>query len=195
MKPSGQLLLVAALAAALPAVVQAQAYSPWYIGAGAGQGHLSTSGSDLTGFTNANVDRNDTSYTVRGGWRFSPYGAIELGYYDLGKYNFHGTTTGGVTNVDGQAKAKSYGISIVGVLPIDRFDLYGRVGYAHSELKVNASAPLHPTPVNTSDHQDEATYGVGGRWTFVPQWALFAEWMKNDKIKVDSYLIGVDFKF
>jgi hypothetical protein len=60
---------------------------------------------------------------------------------------------------------------------------------------VNASAPLAPTPVNEKDHQNEATYGIGGRWTFVPQWALFAEWMKNDKIKVDSYLIGIDFKF
>ncbi len=188
-------LIAAAVASALPAVAQMPAYSPWYLGAGVGQGHLSTSGSDLTGFTDANVDRNETSYTVRGGWRFSPYGAIEVGYYDLGKYKFHGTTTGGVANVDGEAKAKSYGISLVGILPIDRFDLYGRVGYAHSELKVNASAPLVPTPVNSKDTQDEATYGVGGRWTFVPQWALFAEWMKTDKIKVDSYLIGIDFKF
>ena len=196
MKRFCTLLIAAGLASALPAMGQSMAaYSPWYIGVGAGQGHLSTSGTDLTGFTNANVDRNETTYTIRGGWRFSPYGAIEVGYYDLGKYNFHGDTTGGVAAVDGQAKAKSYGISLVGILPIDQFDLYGRIGYAHSELKVNASAPLVPTPVNSKETHDEATYGVGGRWTFVPQWALFAEWMKNDKIKVDSYLIGVDFKF
>jgi len=169
------------------------AYSPWYIGAGVGQGHLSASGTDLTGLNNAQLDTNETTYTVRGGWRFSPYGALELGYYDLGKYAFHAPS--GAGNIDGEGKAKSYGISLVGILPLNQFDLYGRIGYAHSELKVNASAPLIATTFNAKDTQNEATYGVGGRWTFVPQWALFAEWMKNDKIKVDSYLIGIDFKF
>jgi OOP family OmpA-OmpF porin len=196
MNASIKTLLAVALAAAAPAMAQQMpAYTPWYLGVGAGQGHIGTSGTDLTGFENAQVDNNETTYTVRGGWRFSPYGAIEVGYYDLGKYKFHGTTVGGLEGVDGEAKAKSYGISLVGILPLDRFDLYGRIGYARSELKVNASAPLAPTPVNEKDHQNEATYGIGGRWTFVPQWALFAEWMKNDKIKVDSYLIGIDFKF
>jgi OOP family OmpA-OmpF porin len=196
MKVPVKTLLAAALAAALPAMAQPMpAYTPWYLGVGAGQGHIGTSGTDLTGFENAQVDNNETTYTVRGGFRFSPYAAIEIGYYDLGKYKFHGTTTGGLVGVDGEAKAKSYGISLVGILPIDRFDLYGRIGYARSEIKVNASAPLAPTPVNEKDHQNEATYGIGARWTFVPQWALFGEWMKNDKINVDSYLIGVDFRF
>jgi hypothetical protein len=33
------------------------------------------------------------------------------------------------------------------------------------------------------------------RWTFAPNWAVFGEWMKNDKIRVDSYLGGIDFRF
>jgi len=41
----------------------------------------------------------------------------------------------------------------------------------------------------------EATYGVGAKWYFNRNWGIFAEWMKNDKIKVDSYLIGIDWKF
>lgn len=195
MKAPAKVLLAAALAAALPAMAQMPAYTPWYIGAGLGQGHLSLNGTDLTGFTNAQVDRNETTYTIRAGWRFSPYAAIEVGYYDLGKYNFHGDTTGGVAAVDGQAKVKSAGASLVGILPIDQFDLYGRIGWVRSEVKVNASAPSSPEPANVKDHQNEATYGVGGRWNFMPQWGVFAEWMKNDKVKIDSYLIGVDFRF
>ena len=46
-----------------------------------------------------------------------------------------------------------------------------------------------------ADKQDEATYGIGGRWHVARNWAIFAEWMKNDKIEVDSYVVGVDFKF
>ena len=187
-------LLAAAALSAVPALAQ-QPYSPWYFGAGVGQGHLSASGNDITGIPNAQLDTNETTYTVRMGWRFSPFMALELGYYDLGKYAFHGRQFANAQDVDGEARAKSVGLSFVGILPIDQFDLYGRIGYARSELKVNASAPLLQTPLNGKDKQNEATYGVGGRWTFIPHWAVFAEWMKNDKIKVDSYLIGIDYKF
>jgi len=195
------LLATAALAAALPAAAQYNypnyppGTSPWYIGAGVGQGHFGTSGTDLTGLDNAQVEDKQTTYTIRTGWRFNPYYAIEVGYYDLGKYAFHGTTAGGVLDVDGEARAKSVGISLVGFVPMRGFDLYGRIGYARSEIKVNASANLVPTPVNVKEKQNEATYGVGGRWNVGPSWGIFAEWMKNDKIEVDSYVVGVDVRF
>ncbi|HLX23037.1 MAG TPA: porin family protein [Usitatibacter sp.] len=194
MKMIRSLLIAGAAVAAIPALAQ-QSFSPWYLGAGVGQGHLGISGTDLTGFDNASVGKTETTYTIRGGVRFNPFLGVELGYYDLGKYDFHGNSFSGVSNVDGQAKAQSYGISLVGTIPLDQFDLYGRIGYAHSQVKLNASGQLNPTPFNSKDTHDEATYGVGGRWNFNPAWGLFAEWMKNDKIKVDSYLIGVDYKF
>jgi OOP family OmpA-OmpF porin len=188
------LFAAAMLAAALPAAAQyarPMPFAPWYIGFGAGQGHLGVSGNDLTGLNNASVGNTETTYTIRTGWRFNPYMALELGYYDLGKYDFHGSI--GSVNVDGEAKAKSVGLSFVGILPIEQFDLYGRLGFARSEMKVNANVALGSATVK--DKENEATYGVGGRWNFNPAWGLFVEWMKNDKIKVDSYLIGVDFKF
>ena len=46
--------------------------TPWYIGGGAGMGHLNRSANELTGLNNATLDDNDTTWTVRGGWRFSP---------------------------------------------------------------------------------------------------------------------------
>jgi OOP family OmpA-OmpF porin len=166
---------------------------PWYIGAGAGGGHLNQSASDLTGLNNATLDTHETTWTVRGGWRFSPYTAIELGYYDLGRYNFHGTAVGSAVPVDGSARAQSVGLSFVGIIPINTVDIYGRIGYAHSELKFNANAVL--STINENQRQNEATYGAGVRWTFVPNWAVFAEWIKNDKIRVDSYVGGIDFRF
>jgi OOP family OmpA-OmpF porin len=186
-------LLAAAVAACIPAMAQQPVAAPWYFGFGAGQGHLGVSGTDLTGLNNASVGNTETTYTIRTGYRFSPYGAIELGYYDLGKYDFHGSS--GALNIDGEAKAKSVGLSLVGILPMNQFDLYGRIGYARSELKVNASSALTPTPLNSKDKQTEATYGVGGHWWWGPNGGLFLEWMKNDKIKVDSYMLGLDFRF
>jgi hypothetical protein len=203
MKNSMRLAILAAAAIATPALAQVLPppgpYSPFYIGVGAGQGTLDTNSNAFNNVNNISVGTRETTYTVRGGWRFTPWTAIELGYYDLGKYDFHARPI--VTpsaNIDGQAKAKSYGISFVGILPIDQFDLYGRIGWVRTKTEVqanNVSGGLSVAAFNTSDTRSEATYGVGGRWNFTPQWGVFAEWMKNDNVKVDSWLIGVDFRF
>lgn len=196
MKTLRYALLTALVASAMPAMAQwnAPPRTPWYFGAGAGGGHLNRSGNDITGIPNAQLDTNETAYTVRMGYMFSPYWGIEAAYYDFGKYKFHGSLPG-AGSIDGEAKAKSAGVNLVGVLPIDRFDLYGRLGWTRSELKVNASSSNFTTPANVKDKENGALYGVGGRWNFMPNIGLFVEWDKADKIRVDSYLIGVDFKF
>jgi OOP family OmpA-OmpF porin len=190
MKKFAMAALAAATLSAAPAFAQ-QVQQPWYVGVGAGVGNLNMSGQDLTGLSNARLDDTDTTYTIRGGYRFHPNFAVEVGYYDLGKYDFGGSI--GTTSVTGSAKAKSYGISLVGIAPIGQFDLYGRLGYAESELKANAGTNL--VSANAIDRQGEATYGVGARWNFTKEVGFFAEWMKNDKIKVDSYMAGIDFRF
>ena len=198
MKALRTALLAAAVLAAAPAMAQygrGMSYSPFYFGVGAGQGNLNRDAGDLTGLVNGSLDDTATTYTVRGGWRFNPYAALELSYYDLGKYTFAGTIPASTVRINGEIKAKAFGISFVGILPIEQFDLYGRIGYVNSEMKANVHATTVLASLDEKDHQGGATYGVGGRWEFVPHWALFAEWMKNDKIKVDSYLIGIDFKF
>ena len=187
MRRLATVLAVVSGLAAVPALSQ-----EWYVGAGLGRGNLNISGQDLTGLSDASVNDSDTTYTLRGGYRFHPNFAVELGYYDLGSYGFSGTL--GSTAVSGTAKAKSYGISLVAIAPLSpAFDIYGRLGWAESELKVNASTTL--VNANSSDRQSEATYGVGARWNLNKNVGIFAEWMKNDQIEVDSYLVGVDFRF
>src|SRR5688572_30719493 len=188
MKRLAILAMIAAGLAAAPALAQ-----NWYIGAGAGSGNLDATGQDLTGIPNAQLKDNATTYTARLGYRFSPYGAFELGYYDLGKYEFSGGS--GAEIVTGSAKAKSYGISIVGMVPLGRnVELYSRLGYEESEIKVNANLGQVATG-NASTKESGATYGLGARFLFTPNFGLFAEWMRNDKLEVDSYLGGVDFRF
>ena len=178
--------LVAGLAAA-PAFAQS-----WYAGFGAGVGNLSKSGQDISGLSNVQIDDTDTTYTVRLGYRLNNYFAIEGGYYDLGTYAF--SNNGGTTAISGSAKAKSFGLSAVGIAPLSNvFELYARLGIEQSEIKANANTAL--LTASESDKQTGATYGIGGRYLFTKQFGVFAEWMKNDKIEVDSYLIGVDFRF
>ena len=181
------ILLAAGLSAA-PAFAQS-----WYFGAGAGRGNLDATGQDLTGLPNAQLKDNATTYTARLGYRFGPYFAVEGGYYDLGKYEFSGGSDAQV--VTGSAKAKSFGLSAVGIIPMGRnFEAYGRVGIEESEIKVNANLGQVAT-ANASTKDTGATYGVGARYLFTPNFGLFVEWMRNDKIEVDSYLGGIDFRF
>ena len=163
----------------------------WYIGGGVGRGNLDVAGNEL-GLPNASVGDSATTYTLRGGYRFNPYFAVEVAYYDLGEYDFSGNL-GGVS-VAGTAKAKAFALNAVGILPLsEAFDLYGRVGYGEAELKANASAAGFVG--NDSDRQSGTFYGVGARWNVSRSWGVFAEWMKADKIEVDSYLVGIDFRF
>jgi hypothetical protein len=187
MKKIATILALSAGLAAAPALAQ----QGWYAGFGLGVGNLGKSGQDLTGLADAQIDDTDTTYTVRGGYRFHPNFAVELGYYDLGKYGFSGNI--GSTYVSGSAKAKSWGLSLVAIAPMDQFDLYGRVGWEESEIKANANASLGTA--DEKDTQNGATYGLGARWNFSKNAGLFVEWMKNDKIEVDSYLAGIDFRF
>jgi opacity protein-like surface antigen len=186
MKRLATLATLAGLAAS-PALAQ-----NWYIGAGAGTGNLDATGQDLTNLPNAQLKDNATTFTGRLGYRFSRFGAFELGYYDLGKYEFSGGS--GAQLVTGSAKAKSYGISVVGIAPIGPLEIYSRVGYEESEIKVNANLGSVATG-NASTKDNGATYALGSRWMFTPNFGVFVEWMRNDKIEVDSYLGGIDFRF
>jgi len=190
-KTAMAIALLAGLAAA-PAFAQSPVAPSWYAGFGLGVGNLGKSGQDLTGLSNVTLDDSDTTYTLRLGYRFNPFFAVEGGYYDLGQYSFSGKS--GATTVTGSGKAKSFGLSAVAIAPLsDVFELYGRVGIEQSEIKLNANTTL--ATANASDKQTGATYGVGGRYAINKNVGAFLEWMKNDKIQVDSYLVGVDFRF
>src|SRR6187401_3439269 len=109
--------LVAFACGAAPSFAQG-----WYVGAGVGRGNLNVSGTDLN-LPNAQVGDSATTYTARLGVMVSPYFGVELGYWDHGEYDFSGSI--GAVSVAGTAKAKSYGLSAIGMLPIsEQFDIY-----------------------------------------------------------------------
>ena len=132
------------------------------------------------------VDDTDVAGQFRAGYRFHPNYGLELGYYSLGEY---GLSAGDVT---ASAQARSVGLSLVGVLPLNNWELYGRVGYARSELDVDANASN--LAVSARARENEWFGGIGARYRVAPDWAVFAEWQKHDKLEVDAFFIGVDLK-
>ena len=173
--------LVAALGCG-PALAQG-----WYAGLGIGQGTVDF-GSVPGGVT---VDDKDTTYQVRFGYRFHPNLAVELGYYHLGDYGL--TAGSGAATLSASAEARSFGVALVGILPLDRFDLYGRVGFARSELK--ASGSFGGFSASDRDRENEWYAGVGGRFNVSREIGVFAEYQRHDKLEIDGYFVGVDLRF
>jgi len=198
----------AAVAAAI-ACTSASAQQQWYFGIGAGRGSLgggttlettsvfeTPGGGTLTSFafSPAQFGGHDTSLTARYGWRFHRNMALELGYYDFGKYPFEITVADpGIRTITGSAKARSIGLSFVGILPLDPVDLYGRIGYARTEVESSADSP--PTSARGTIRENEVVGALGARWNITPVVGLFAEYQKHDKVELDGYFVGLDFRF
>jgi hypothetical protein len=183
----------------------------WYFGIGAGRASLggstafettTTIASDFGtvtgfGFSPAQFGGHGTALTARYGWRFHRNMALELGYYDFGEYpvdmQVGNTHIGPVGTIGGSAKARSYGLSLVGILPLDRVDLYGRIGYARTE--VESSLDSGNLSARGRVRENEAFGSLGARWNITPAVGLFAEYQKHDKLEIDGYFAGVDFRF
>lgn len=183
---------LAAVAAALCVAASAPAFAQgWYAGLTIGQGKADFNASDI-GLSIGTIDDKDTTFGGRLGYDFNRNFGVEIGYYELGKYPFNGTVAG--LPVSGEAKAKSYSASVVGTLPFsDQFSAYGKIGYARS--RVEGKADVLGFSGSSSDWESEAVYGVGLKWMVDRQWGIFGEWMRNDDIKVDNYMIGALVRF
>jgi hypothetical protein len=91
------------------------------------------------------------------------------------------------------SSCRTKGLSLVGILPLDRFDLYGRIGYARSELEYSADSGNVSARRNV--RHNEAIGAVGARWNATPGIGVFAEYNRHDKLEVDGFFVGVDFRF
>ncbi len=183
--------------AALAALVAASAFATpghaqmfqggWYADIGAGRGrakdYVTTS------------DR-ETTWAARVGARLTPNFGVDVGYYDLGKFDLSDANGGASGST---VKATSWGVSLLAIAPIDAFDVYGRVGYARTETKVDILLQNTGRVLSGSTKDNEAFYGLGARYNFdrmnFGNWNVFAEWNRWDKSKWDSYMLGVGLRF
>lgn len=172
---------LSALACAMLAMQAAQAEEPfvnpdwansaWYLGAGVGrsratidQQRLTTSlqanGATVTAF---NTDQRDTGYKLFVGKQLNRYLALELGYFDLGKFGFNATTSGnGVLN--GEAGFRGANLDLLAQLPLsERLSLLGRVGanYAKTSTHFSGNRLAAVTGPDQSEHKFNPKAGLG----------------------------------
>jgi OOP family OmpA-OmpF porin len=161
------------------------ANSAWYIGAGIGRSRgtidqerlsrsLSANGAAVTGFT---TDERDTGYKLFVGKQLNRYLALELGYFDLGKFSFNSTTSGnGVFN--GEAGFRGANLDLLAQLPLsERLSLLGRVGanYAKASTHFGGNRLNAVTGPNPSERKLNAKAGLGLEYKLSEALALRGE--------------------
>lgn len=187
----------------------------WYVGGAVGsatiQDYPSAGSIDgalgSIGITSSSqVDDRDTAWRLYGGYQFTPYAAVEIGYVDFGNASFSSQITAPATgSISGDNKAEGVTVGLVGQWPLaNSFALTGKVGAISWRSKTRVSA--NGVAVAESNHSDSGTdfmFGVGGRFDLTPSVALRADWDRFLKVgagesgesDVDMVSIGVQFRF
>lgn len=169
--------------------VLAQEAGP-YLGGALGQSKFKewcdTGGS--TTITLTSCKDTDTSWKVLGGYRFNRYIAAEATYINWGE-----VTASTNTGAEVAAKQHSYGLAVVGTLPIaERFELFGKLGFVQTEQETRR---ITPSPLTVDRDETEAHYGAGVKFAFTRNWAVRGEWERTDKLKVEILSIGAEYRF
>jgi OOP family OmpA-OmpF porin len=165
----------------------------FYVGASVGVTSLDVDGGDL-GLTNASFDDNDTGYKVFLGYDFNKNWGVELGYADLGQYDFTGNF--GAVNVRGDIDVTAAYLTAVGTYPINNeFAVFGKLGAYYGDADATASAGTISASDSGSD--TNVLFGLGVKYNFTKQFAVRGEWERfhDSDFPVDLFSVGVAFKF
>lgn len=206
------LLALGALATLGSTTVSAQQVVGPYIGGNLGATRSDFENGDVNrylanrGFT-VNSSSDDTSSTggkLFGGYQFSPYFAVEGGYFDLGKFDYRANTTpAGSFNVNNRIRGLN--LDLVGTAPLtDRFSVFGRIGAAYAQNRASfASTGLVPAYTgNTRTNDTNLKVGLGLQYAITEALAVRAElerYRVSDPIRnrghVDMASVGLVYRF
>ena len=164
----------------LPALAQ----NKFYVGASIGENTIE----ENNVIAGEDFDDEDTGFKAFGGYQFHTNFAVEA------NYTVFGDTEDTIIGIDTEVEFDSFGISLVGIAPIsDRFDLFGKLGFAYWDARVKASGL-------GSDDEDgtDLAYGLGARFNFNETVSARVEYEGIDVDDLDTadfISMGVEFNF
>jgi OmpA-OmpF porin, OOP family len=165
------LAVVGLLLHASPAWSQEPQEAPkgFYIG-----GALTQSRFDDSNFSIDDIDDEDNSWKVIGGFRFHEKVSIEANYIDFGEATTPVSASGGPL----RAEAKAYSVFAVGYIPVPYVDFIVKIGAARIDSE-NTTGPLL-----FEEDDTEFAYGGGVQW----RWQNIA--VRAEYEKFDTDVIG-----
>jgi OOP family OmpA-OmpF porin len=137
-------------------------------------GAITQSRFDDENFSFADLDDEDNSWKVIGGFRFHPNFALEANYVDFGETSARNLVGSGPFS----AEAKGFSAFLVGMVPVPWFDLYAKAGMARIDAETKG------LPVNFDDNATEFAYGAGAQW----RWRSLA--VRAEYEKFDTDIVG-----
>jgi OmpA-OmpF porin, OOP family len=155
-----------------------------YIGAAFGQAKHKDAceGADIS------CDETDSAWKLFGGYQFSRFLAVELGYADLGQSKASGTV--GAVTVDAAFEVTAWELVAVGSFPVmDRLSVLGKFGLYRADIELSGSGRIGagtPIPFSGDESNNEITFGVGARYDFTRNLGLRAEWQRYKKVGGDE---------
>lgn len=157
----------------------------YYIGAGIGQSRaniddqrlkasLTANGATLGSFT---TDERSTGGKLFAGKQLNQYFAVELAYFDLGKFGFNSTTSGGGV-LNGNVGFRGGSLDLIAQLPLSqRISVFARGGMNYAAAKAHFTgnrlfAATNPEP---RERKLNAKAGLGLEFKFSEALAMRAE--------------------
>ncbi len=152
-------------------------------------------------FVDSELDDSDKGWGVHIGYRINRYVAAEVGYMNLGEFNYanqvqlqvQGTTI--IFNSDARLTAQGGPFaSVLGMFPInERFDVHVRGGLLFSDTRLRArfvlvepDVPESFTSVEADDSDRDFFAGLGATWNINDSYSLRVEYQRFLDVGGDS---------
>jgi hypothetical protein len=159
----------------------------------------------------SSLDDEGSPWSLSGGYRFSRYLAVEVGYLDLGtaKYDATGAVSLPVigivdTTLGIDISAKGPTVAAVAYAPIgEKFDVHGRLGmfFADSSFDIGVALDAVTDSEEISENSEDLFASIGAAFHFTPNFAasldftLFQDVGDEIETDVDSLTLGVQYTF
>lgn len=177
--------ITTALLAATALFASSGAMAQAYVGGSLGWSDIDV---DCGGF--ASCDTSDVGFKLFGGYKFTPYVAVEASYVDYGK----ATASAGPVSVD--LTGTSFGVGVAGFLPFNNvLTGVGRLGLASNKAKLSGPG------FSSSDTNTKPYFGIALDFRVMPQlhieggldFTTFEE--DGDEADVRLLSVGVRYEF
>ena len=143
------------------------------------------------------LDDSDTTFSLFGGYRFSPYFGVEIGFLDFGAAEYRAS---GVVDPIGpqlpvgvsmsqDVELSGFTATALGAVPIgNAFDVHGRLGVLFADTEVSATvsdASFSASESVSADSQD-FFYGLGLGFQLGQNWAFSLDWQQFKDVGDDD---------
>lgn len=135
-----------------------------YVSAGLGQAEMRSE--SALGQLIVSEDKDDLSWTLGAGYRFSRYIALDLGYVDLGEVEAN-LATPDPAEYNGRDSFAAEGptLALVAMVPIGYWEPYVRAGvlFSKTQSRFDGQVLDHPLKHRSKDNSDDPFFGAGLR--------------------------------